>query len=254
MLTWYDGLAARDSTSREVLHSKTLMQGGTPSLGGKDLAAALPRKTVAAIQKRRAAAEAQGRGWWKDRVWFFWLVSSFVWSVGTFLYAISTGKLADLGAGSSADWVGQGLQQVVEHKTRVFLHVPFLAFVLAVIWLQVTWRFPRFSIYASILAAPVCLLGCTSCLLVHAVQHSSPLLAALATMLLVLTLAVSLHMARSIDNHCVLLTSCLLVEGATWLRHRCSLGWVFAPLQFLCVSPAVCQIRLACVVFEMFAE
>jgi hypothetical protein len=57
-------------TNRVVMHSKTLLSGGTPSLGGKDLAAALPRQTVAAIQKRRAAAEAQGRGWWKDRCKF----------------------------------------------------------------------------------------------------------------------------------------------------------------------------------------
>jgi len=213
-------LAESDSTSREVLHSKALMQGGTPSLGGKDLAAALPRKTVAAIQKRRAAAEAQGRGWWKDRVWFFWLASSFVWSIGTFLYAISTGKLADLDTGSSADWVGLGLKQVVDHKTRIFLHVPFLALVLAVTWLQVTWRFPRFSIYASLLVAPVCLLGSTSCLILHASAHSAPLLAALASLLLISTLAVSLHWARSVDKHCVLVTSCLLIEGATWLRHR----------------------------------
>ena len=67
-----------DRASSEVLHSKKVMEGGAPSLGGKDLAAALPRQTVAAIQKRRALAQAQGRGWWKDRVWFFWLSLSFL--------------------------------------------------------------------------------------------------------------------------------------------------------------------------------
>jgi hypothetical protein len=74
---WHDSRGAqRDrgqeetDTNRAVMHSKTLLSGGTPSLGGKDLAAALPRQTVAAIQKRRAAAEAQGRGWWKDRCRF----------------------------------------------------------------------------------------------------------------------------------------------------------------------------------------
>ena len=88
-----------DNVNREILHSKRILEGGMPSLSGRDLAAALPRQTVDAIKKRRAAATAQGRGWWKDRVWFFWLASSFVYSIGVFVYAVSNGKLSDLATG-----------------------------------------------------------------------------------------------------------------------------------------------------------
>jgi len=225
---WNDDSAARPGggggeadtdTHRAVMHSKTVLSGGAPSLGGKDLAAALPRQTVAAIQKRRAAAEAQGRGWWKDRVWFFWLSTSFLWSVCTFVYAVSTGKLADLATGSSADWVGLGLLQVVEVKTRVFVHVPLVSLLLAVVWLQCARRFPRSSVYAALVAGPLSVLGCAGCLFLHAAAHGAVALMTGSILAMVLGLALSRHWFKSASTHCVLLTSCLLVEGVTWLRH-----------------------------------
>ena len=208
-----------DNAASEILHSKRILEGGTPSLSGRDLAAALPRQTVDAIKKRRAAAEAQGRGWWKDRVWFFWLASSFLYSVCVFIYALANGKLADLATGSSADWLGLGLRQVVDQKARIFVHIPALTLVLAVAWLQCIWRFPRVSLYASLGAAPLGMLGCAACLLIHAAAHGATALIMLTCGGMVAALVFGAQCAHALNAHRVLLTSCLLVEGGTWLRH-----------------------------------
>ena len=161
-------------------------------------------------------------------MWFFWLSTSFLWSVCTFFYAVTTGKLSDLATGSSADWVGMGLLQVVEVKTRVLVHVPILTLLLAVAWLQCARRFPRYTIYAALVAGPLSVLGCAGCLLLNAASHGAVALMAVSVVAMVLGLGVSRHWLKSTSTHCVLLSSCLLVEGATWLSHQV-LPWPSAP-------------------------
>jgi hypothetical protein len=35
---------------------------------------------------------------------------------------------------------------VVEHKLLIFVHIPLFVLLVSVVWLQVTWRYPRFAV------------------------------------------------------------------------------------------------------------
>ena len=35
---------------------------------------------------------------------------------------------------------------MVEHKLLIFVHIPLVVLLVSVVWLQVTWRYPRFAV------------------------------------------------------------------------------------------------------------
>ena len=75
--------------------------------------------------------------------------------------------------------------------------------------------------YATLIGAPICLIGCATCLILHASIHTSAvLLLVVASLALVVAVIVSIKWVLTLNAHSVLLTSCFIVEGVTWLMYK----------------------------------